>query len=234
MAAPIRRIVSLVPSTTASVFALDCGDRLVGCTRYCDGPESVQRVGGTKNPALEAIAALRPDLVLVNAEENEPDHIAWLRARLPVLQHTPLDVAEACSDLRELALHLDAGEAVQPLLLRIEAQLAAAEVRRLGQPNRRVFYAVWPTPWMSVNRHTFISDVLRLAGADNVCADAAARYPEVTPAAVLARRPDLVLLPSEPWEFDTEQRDELARAHTFGGAALVLCDGRDFCWHGAW
>ena len=230
------RIVSLVPSTTESVCALGAGTRLVGCTRYCTEPEeqlaSVARVGGTKNPARERIAALRPDLVLGNAEENRAEDLAWLGERFPVLVQTPRSVVEAAAALRELAARLDAVGAVQPFLLRIEAQLAAAAAGNLGKEPVPVFYAIWKKPWMSINRDTFVHDVLRIAGARNVCADEAARYPEVDVERGPAQRAALVLLPNEPWEFTAAQRDELAAACVFGDARLVLCDGRDFCWHG--
>ncbi len=236
MPSPVARIVSLVPSTTESVCALGRADGLVGCTRFCTEPAgelaAVERVGGTKNPDLEQIARLAPDLVLVNAEENELEHIAWLRERFTVLQQTPCTVREAAAELRELALRLDALPAVQPFLLRIEAQLAAAEVARLDRPPLRAFYAIWRKPWMSVNGRTFIHDMLTVAGAVNVCAEEPDRYPEMALDEVRRRRPEVVLLPSEPWVFDAEQRDELRAAGPFAPAVLQLCDGRDFCWHG--
>ncbi|MDO8348649.1 MAG: helical backbone metal receptor [Planctomycetota bacterium] len=230
------RIVSLVPSSTESVCDLGAGARLVGCTRYCTEPQdqlaAVVRVGGTKNPQRERIAALQPDLVLANAEENRAEDIAWLRARFAVLEQTPRSVVAAAAALRELAERLLALDAAQPFLLRIEAQLAAAAAGNLDREPVPVFYAIWKKPWMSVNRDTFVHDVLRVAGAHNVCADASARYPEVAAEAVVAERPAIVLLPSEPWAFSAAERDELASARTFGAAQLLLCDGRDFCWHG--
>ncbi len=230
------RIVSLVPSTTESVVELGAGDRLVGCTRYCTQPAAqlvaVARIGGTKNPALERIAALRPDLVLGNAEENRAEDLGWLAERFPVLVQTPCTVLEAAHGLRELADRLDQSEAAVPFLLRIEAQLAAAAVANLGRRPPRVFYAIWAKPWMSINRSTFIHDVLRIAGADNVCADEVARYPEVTPDLVQSRGPAAVLLPDEPWEFGPEAIEELTSEARFGSVRLELCTGRDFCWHG--
>jgi len=225
-----------VPSTTETVCELGAGTRLVGCTRYCTEPAAglagVVRVGGTKNPSRERIASLDPDLVLVNAEENRIEDIAWLRARWPVLEQTPRSVRQAADALRELAERLDAAETVTPFLLRIEAQLAAAATSQLGRGPVPVFYAIWRKPWMSVNRDTFVHDVLRIAGAQNVCADAPARYPEIAVADVLGQRPAIVLLPSEPWAFTDVERAELERERTFGMARLLLCDGRDFCWHG--
>jgi ABC-type Fe3+-hydroxamate transport system substrate-binding protein len=228
--------VSLVPSTTESVCELGAANRLVGCTRYCTEPAlqlaAVARVGGTKNPSRDQILEQEPDLVLCNAEENRPEDIEWLRSRVPVLVQTPRTVIEAAADLRALAERLDLREAVVPLLLRIEAWLAAAAVEGLRQRPLRVFYAIWRKPWMSINRDTYIHDVLRIVGATNVCADFESRYPEVSLESLVARGIDLVLLPSEPWEFDAEQLEELRGSRAFGAARLELCDGRDYCWHG--
>lgn len=231
-----QRIVSLVPSTTESVCALGAAARLVGCTRFCIEPAAelrhVPRLGGTKNPNRERIAQLEPDLVLANAEENRAEDIDWLRARCRVLVQTPTTVVEAVAALRELAVELDAREELVPFLLRIEAQLAAAAAANLGHRPLRVFYAVWAKPWMGVARGTFVHDVLRCIGAENVTAEAMARYPEVTPEAVVAAGADVVLLPDEPWQFGDEDVTAFAAAGTFGRARLVRCSGRDFCWHG--
>ncbi|HEX5051559.1 MAG TPA: helical backbone metal receptor [Planctomycetota bacterium] len=231
-----KRLVSLVPSTTESVCVLGAASSLVGCTRYCIEPApqlaGVVRVGGTKNPSCETIVRLAPDLVLANAEENRAEHIEWLGRRVPVLVQTPRTVVEAASDLRTLAERLDLLEAALPILLRIEAELAAASVAEAERAPLRVFYAIWPRPWMGVNHDTFLHDVLRIAGADNVCAGFAARYPEVSEEFLRAQEPDAVLLPSEPWPFGPADRATLARSGVFGRAALELCDGRDYCWHG--
>ncbi len=232
-----RRIVSLVPSTTESVCVLGAGERLVGCTRYCTEPEpalrSVRRVGGTKNPDREAIVALAPDLVLANAEENRAEDLAWLAQRVPVVTRTPRTVAEAGEDLRALAEDLGRLEAAAPLLAALARAIDAAPAGAATRRPLRVYYAIWCRPWMSASRDTFVHDVLRLAGAHNVCADRPARYPVVEPSAAVAAGVEVVLLASEPWSFDEPQRLALARAATFGSARLVLCDGRDFCWHGA-
>jgi ABC-type Fe3+-hydroxamate transport system substrate-binding protein len=230
------RIVSLVPSTTESICALGVGRALVGCTRYCEEPAAelamVRRVGGTKNPARETILTLRPDLVVANAEENRAEDLDWLQARVRVVVHTPRTVAEAAVCLRDLARELDALEAVQPFLLRIEAQLAAAQVSSLEEPGVSIFYPVWCKPWMSINRDTFVHDVLQVVGLHNVAAGEANRYPVVALEWVRSQRPDAVLLPSEPWAFTATDRDRFLGEGTFGAARLELCDGRDFCWHG--
>lgn len=233
---PAQRIVSLVPSTTESVCELGATDRLLACTRYCTEPEPklrhMTRVGGTKNPDLQTIASLSPDLILANAEENRPEDIEWLSARFPVMVQTPRSIVEAGNDLRVLATRLGLLEEAEPFLLRIEAQIAAAEVAALTRPPLRVYYAIWRMPWMTINRDTFIHDVLRLCGATCVAADDPVRYPDLEPADAVTRGVELVLLASEPWEFDEGQRQQVADAKLFGEAKVALCDGRDFCWHG--
>lgn len=231
-----RRLVSLVPSTTESVAAFGAGERLVGCTRYCTHPSSalagVARIGGTKNPDRERVLALQPDLVLGNAEENRAEDLEWLAARVPVLVQTPRTVDEAAAAVRELAaaLGVDGG----PVLVAVQRSIAqlGGSVAAGRSASLRVYYAIWRKPWMTVSADTFVHDVLRCCGATNVAADAAARYPEMDPTAAVACGVDVVLLASEPWAFDDAQRRELAAAGTFGAARLVLCDGRDFSWHG--
>lgn len=235
MVSPVR-IVSLVPSSTESVCVLGRGDRLVGCTRYCEEPAAelaaVARVGGTKNPAREVIAGLCPDLILANAEENRPEDIAWLAERARVLVQTPRTVVEAARHLRELAQVLGAEDAVQPFLLRIEARIAAAQVAAVKATPLAVFYPIWRKPWMTVNGDTFVHDVLRVVGLRNIAAAAPTRYPEIDLEQVRSHRPDAVLLPSEPWAFVPNDREDLAREGVFGTSVVELCDGRDFCWHG--
>lgn len=231
-----QRIVSLVPSTTESVVALGAGHRLVGCTRYCVEPAAalakVPRIGGTKNPRREAIMALAPDLVLANAEENRAEDLEWLGARVPLLVQTPTTVAAAAAGWRELAQVLGDAAAATSFELQLAKALAAAEQLRQQRADAPVFYAIWPKPWMSINQDTFVHDVLRLLGWRNVCADAGSRYPTVEPAAVAAQAPAVVLLPDEPWVFTAQDAGQHQQQQTFGGARVVACSGRDFCWHG--
>ncbi|MFK7741734.1 MAG: helical backbone metal receptor [Planctomycetota bacterium] len=239
------RIVSLVPSTTESVCELGAGAQLVGRTRYCTEPATVAGVasiGGTKNPDLERIVQLEPDLVLANAEENRSEDIEWLTQRVETLVQTPCTVPEAGQCLRDLGRRLGADEEhLSSLLLRIEAELLLAQSNRAGREQPlRVYYAIWRKPWMTVAANTFIGDVLSRLGADVVRpagfgdADHAGsvRYPECSPDQAIAAGVDLVLLASEPWEFNDAQCAEIRAESLFGEARVELCDGRDFCWHG--
>lgn len=228
------RVVSLVPSTTESVVALAGAQRLVGCTRYCTHPAAelaaVARVGGTKNPSLEEVVALEPDLVLGNGEENRQEDLDWLASRVPVLVQSPVDVAQSASCLEELGAALGAAAEVAPIVARLRTTMARVQER--PAPPLRVLYLIWRKPWMSVNRHTYIHDVLRLAGATNVTAAREERYPVLAAGDLREDRADVVLLPDEPWRFDAAQQQELLRSGHLGAAQVQLCSGRDFCWHG--
>jgi len=239
-----RRVVSLVPSLTRTMFDLGRGDWVVGVTRYCEEPaeavRNLPRVGGTKNPRRARIAELSPDLVLVNTEENRAEDIAWLRQRFSVHESMPRTVQESAEMLRSLGRELSCEDAAEGLAGEIEDQAGkggqAEQVAPAEQATPvRVFYAIWRNPWMSINEDTYIHDLLAVAGADNVCGGRAERYPTLRAAdlAQVAEVAELVLLPTEPYAFGSKHRQELLDDRTFGDAAVMLVDGRDYCWHGS-
>ncbi len=252
---PPRRIVSLVPSDTLNLFALGAGGRLVGRTRYCVEPagavESAPVVGGTKDVDVEAVAALRPDLVLANQEENSRAPIEGLvRMQLQVFVSFPRKVAEGIAHLARLAriLGVDGEPPVLDLLRRGYREAAHPP----PQPALRTFVPIWMDPLMTVNAETFIHDALSLAGGENVFADRVrryplqadlgrdpakpagdrdTRYPRVTLEEVRERAPALLLLPDEPHPFSEVDAAELASA--IPSARVLFCSGRDLSWYGA-
>ncbi len=234
---PPRRIVSLIPSTTETLCALGLAPALVGITAYCREPAELlrgkPRVGGEKDPDLEKIRALAPDLVIANIEENRPQDVAALRRwGIPVWVTYPRTVADGIRMIRELGAVTGAERRADELARECQALYVA---RTAGRPAVPVFYAIWRDPWMTVNRDTYIHDMLRVCGGANVFADAPARYPAVTLDEVAARRPAVVLLPDEPYRFRAAHVKELA-AHTDIPAVrdgrVRLVDGKPFSWHG--
>ncbi|MDX6287848.1 MAG: hypothetical protein QOG53_3333 [Frankiales bacterium] len=220
----VGRVVSLVPSLTESV-AVTAPGLLVGATDWCTHPPDldVTRVRGTKNPDIEAIVGLRPDVVLANEEENRADDIAALRsAGLAVWVTAPQTLAAAFSSLDRM-LRLACG-------LEPPAWLDAAE-RGWGSPyagaRRRAVICIWRRPWMVVGRDTFAGDVLRMLGIDNVYVTAAERYPKVPLEELHACGADLVVLPDEPYVFTTEDGPE-----AFPNQAVALVSGRHLTWYG--
>jgi ABC-type Fe3+-hydroxamate transport system substrate-binding protein len=205
------RVVSLVPSVTETLLAW--GITPVACTRFCEQPALVH-VGGTKDPDVDAIVALEPDLVVVNDEENrKEDHDALVRAGLRVHVVRVNAVTDVPPALDALAGELD-----------IDAP--TVELPPAARPRLRVFVPIWKRPWMSIGRDTYGSSLLAHVGAVNVVADD--RYPELTLDHAAALEPDVVLAPSEPYPFAERHRAQLEEV-----APVVFVDGQDLFWWGA-
>jgi ABC-type Fe3+-hydroxamate transport system substrate-binding protein len=219
------RVVSLVPSVTESLLAW--GVRPVAVTRFCEQP-GFRTVGGTKDPDVAAIVELAPDLVVVNDEENRREDAEAIReAGLRVHVTHVESIADVDPTLDALAATVGAvrPRAEWALLRRIAGESTGEVAHRSG---RRVFVPVWRRPWMTMNARTYGSSVLVHLGLVNVFADAEDRYPTVELDEVARRRPDVVLLPSEPYPFAARHVDQVA-----GLAADVrLVDGQDLFWWG--
>jgi ABC-type Fe3+-hydroxamate transport system substrate-binding protein len=224
----VRRIVSLVPSLTEAVAASGGADALVGVTSYCTHPPDVvariPRVGGTKNPDVPRIVALRPDVVVANEEENRPADLDALRgAGLAVWVTAPRSVPAA---LDSLARMLSACALGRPDWL--DAAEAAWSSPFAGR-RRRAFVPIWRRPWMALGRDTFAADVLARLGVDNVLADADDRYPKVVLDDVRALGLELVVLPDEPYAFAPERDLD---AFTGWPVDVAFVSGRHLTWYG--
>ncbi|CAN5120365.1 helical backbone metal receptor [soil metagenome] len=225
------RIISLVPSLTDAVARLGAGDGVIAVTTYCtDGvPATADRIGGTKNPDLQRIIALRPDVVLANTEENKPEHLDRLReAGVTVEETYPRTVADAAVMTRRLGEVLDRAEAAEPLATTIEEALAGAAVPT-DQPRVMALTLIWRKPWMGVGPGTYADDLLWTCGFGNVLSGFDEPYPTLDPSFVLG--PDVVLLPSEPYAFGD---GDLGPVGDLVGAEVPtrFVDGQALTWHG--
>ncbi len=239
---PARRIVSLIPSITEILFAIGAGDRVVGCTIYCtEPPEGVAtktRVGGEKNPRLDVIRALAPDLVIANVEENVREHVETLRGwGIPVHVTYPRTVADGIRLVGELGALLDVGERAREIEAELQARYDQVRASTAGRRPRRVFCPIWRRPYMTINRDTYVHDMLTVSGGVNVFGDEGRRYPEVTLEAVAAMDPEVILLPDEPYRFRRVHvadfdpfRDLSARR----AGRIHLVDGKLLTWYGPW
>lgn len=230
---PPGRVVSLVPSLTESLFDLGLGEALVGITDYCVHPAGkvarLPRVGGPKDPRLETILALNPDLVLANQEENTRRTVEALQASgLAVWLSFPRTVQEAIDVLWTLVELFQSPTAASRLQV-LEKTLDWVRSANAGKAPRPYFCPIWQGEtssgerwWMTFNRHTYINDLLWLLGGQNVFADRErryplladlgtetpeepgerdTRYPRVTLAEIQATRPEAILLLSEPYAY---------------------------------
>ena len=219
------RVVSLVPSITEALAAMPDVE-LVGATDWCTHPADLEargvvRVRGTKNPDLAAIRALAPDVVIANKEENRELDVRRLRAdgvRVEVTEIATVPDAVAVYE------HLcdDVLGAARPAWL---ARAADLWCRELTPVTRTVAIAIWRDPWMVVGGDTFASDLCRRLGWANVFADDE-RYPRVEVADIEARRPDVVLLPDEPYVFTPDDGPEAF------GVPTEQVSGRLLTWYG--
>jgi ABC-type hemin transport system substrate-binding protein len=218
------RVVSLVPSATETLYAL--GIEPTGITRFCDatGPAVV---GGTKNPDLDAIVALAPDLVVVNDEENRiQDARALATAGLILHDMSPRAVADVGPEVRALAARVGVDPPTPFGVDDWDDWMASVLTPRWWD----AFVAVWRRPWMSLAVDTYGASLLDLLGVGNIFSDSLDRYPAVTLAEVAARAPNVVLLPSEPYEFGARHVREVEAA--VPGVPVSLIDGRDLFWWG--
>jgi ABC-type hemin transport system substrate-binding protein len=228
-----QRVISLVPSMTESLFELGLGAALVGVSDYCNRPEAAQqlpKVGGPKDARIADIAALAPDLVIANREENTRELVEGLQAAgMAVWLTFPCTVRAALDDLWTLARLFHSNTANLQLDM-LERSLEWTLLANQDRPRRRFFCPIWQQVseadgaawWMTFNGQTYMSDLLGVFGAENVFAarqrryplladvgDAAeeapgerdTRYPRVTLAEIVAAQPDLILLPDEPYAY---------------------------------
>jgi iron complex transport system substrate-binding protein len=191
----IRRIVSLAPNLTETIYALGLQDRLVGDTDYCDFPPEAQlkaKVGGAINPSLEAIAALHPDLVLVTTL-NRPETVQALAdIGIPSYATDPHTVDAIITSTERLADLLGAPETGTLLGKDMERRIAAIKDRVAPLPLRRVLFVVWTEPLISIGKDTFIADALQHAGAVSVI-DSSQNWPHINLEEVVRLQPEFLV-----------------------------------------
>jgi ABC-type Fe3+-hydroxamate transport system substrate-binding protein len=240
LAGPAQRVVSLVPSLTELLFALGCGAQVVGVSDYCvhpiQGLVGLPRVGGQKDPDLAVLRALGPDLVLCAKEENRKQDVAALEAAGVPVYVTDVRTVEAALALPGLLGGLCGATAAQVEAVARDMAEGVARAQAQAQVlNRqwgpvRVVMLIWRDPILVAGADTYIDDVLTTLGAENVGRLAGERrYPKATAAEIRALRPDVVLLPSEPYPFGPEHVAEMEEAL---GAPARCCDGTVACWYG--
>lgn len=221
----VRRVVSLVPSLTEAV-AETAPELLVGATDWCTHPADlpVARIGGTKNPDVAAVAALAPDLVVANEEENRPADLDALRAAgLAVLVTEVRSLPQAFTELDRMLT----GACGLPRPGWLDAAEAAWRGIAPGPRPRRAVVPIWRRPWMVLGRDTFAGDLLARLGVANAYAAHTERYPRVPLPELLAADPDLVVLPDEPYRFTAGDGPE-----SFPGIPAALVSGRHLTWYG--
>lgn len=259
-----QRLVSLVPSLTEILFEFGWGREVVGITDYCTEPAAEvlckTRLGGTKNPDLQALLDLRPQLVFAVQEENRRQDIEQLEAQaVPVYVFEPRTVRDGIDLLWRIAELLDCKADVEPQLNEIEAAYQDTINVTAAKNRVRVFCPIWKEPYMTINRDTYVHDMLHVCGGDNIFAQrqrrfplsadlrqaaqysstrTAARdrrYPRVSLDEMAARRPHVILLPDEPYLFTASDIDDFTAWQDVPAVQqqrIYLIDGKIISWYG--
>lgn len=226
------RVVSLVPSVTDTVALLGRADVLVGVTEWCThgAPDAAARLGGTKNPDVEGVLGLAPDLVIANAEENRPPDLEALAAGGAEVWTThPRTVADARQLVADLGERLDAGGAASRMAADIDAARERAATRR-PDPPLVALTLVWRKPWMALGPGTYADDLLATCGFANALAGWEEAYPRLDEGLRLG--PEVVLGPSEPYEFSVDDIGPIRELVGDDAVGVELVDGQVLTWHG--
>jgi iron complex transport system substrate-binding protein len=196
LAAPARRIVSLTPHITELLFAAGAGDRLVGTVDYSDYPPAARllpRVGG-HSLDLEAIVALKPDLVMGWQSGNAAASVARLRSMgLTVHLSEPNRIEDIAGELERIGQLTGTGATANAAAKAFRERFAMLTARYSRRPPVAVFYQIWKQPLMTVNGKQIISDAIRLCGGRNVFAQLPILAPTVTVEAVIAANPEVIV-----------------------------------------
>jgi len=194
-AAVPKRIVSLSPALTEILFAVGAGDRVVGVTQYCDFPEaakSIPKVGGYVNPSVEAVLALKPDLLVVSPGPGNRDAVLAIQRSGVRTELFPSEtLEESLAAIQAVAGVAGVASAGRELAAKVRARLDAVAVRAAKAPRVRTFFCIQIDPIIAAGKDTLPSQLLELAGGENVVS--ARRYPRMDVEAVAAARPELIL-----------------------------------------
>lgn len=225
-----KRIISLVPSLTELLIDLGLKNSIVGRTRFCIHPEKdVQNIpilGGTKNPDIEKIRKLNPDFILVNKEENRREDVEELQKHHHVYVTDINSVSDALIAIHEIGLLFGKEAEAEHLISQITILLSLKPDFR---PIKTVYF-IWKDPLITVSDNTYIHDVMKLYNLDNMYA-LETRYPLTSLDELARKKPELILLSSEPFPFSENHIEEFRQACP--DARIELVDGEWFSWYGS-
>ena len=233
---PPKRIISLVPSQTELLYSLGLTDEVIGITKFCIHPEkwfkNKTRVGGTKHYDFEKIKLLQPDLIIGNKEENDEGQIKELMECYPVWMSDIKTLQDALQMILKIGKVVVKGNEATAIANKIETNFLNLKsfVDANKSIKQKALYLIWNNPLMAAGGDTFINEMLRCCGFENVL-QTALRYPEIAVEQLHKLNPNFILLSSEPFPFKQKHIDEL-QMHC-PAAKIILVDGEYFSWYGS-
>lgn len=232
-----KRIISLVPSQSELLWDLGLRNELIGITKFCIHPKemfnNVERVGGTKKINFKKIAALQPDLIIGNKEENEQSQIEELMKQYKVWMSDIYTLTDALQMIDNLGQITNKQKRATELAAAIKVNFSqlSEKITKKNDPVS-VAYFIWRKPYLVAGHSTFINEMLKLCGFKNVFEKGfSSRYPEVSVAEISKAKPDVVFLSSEPFPFKEKHIQELKQL--LPHSKIMLVDGEMFSWYGS-
>lgn len=224
------KAISLVPSITETLYSLGLNEEVVGITKFCVHPQdwfrTKERVGGTKNIDIQKIRELQPDLIIANKEENVKEQVEELAKDFEVLLTDVNNFEEALQMIRSVGNAVSKGFEADQLIAGIERKFSKINPAE----QKTAAYLIWQNPYMAVGGDTFIHEMMKKAGFENIFADTN-RYPETQINELKELKPEYLLLSSEPYPFKQKHSDELQQQ--LPGTKVILVDGEMFSWYGS-
>ncbi|WHY78375.1 helical backbone metal receptor [Neobacillus sp. WH10] len=225
-----KRIISICPAITETLFALGLEKEIVGRTKYCIFPkeivENVPIVGGTKEVNVETIRDLQADLILAEKEENTEEIVLALEKIAPVFVLEVQKIDDSYRLIETLGLLTNREQAANRLITSCKKSFDDLSCKQ----NLNAAYVIWRKPYMVVGGTTYINDILNRLGFQNPFEKGELRYPSVTKEELADANLDVLLLASEPFPF---QEKHIAEFQSFlPNTKILLVDGEMF-WYGA-
>lgn len=225
-----QRIVSLVPSQTELLYALNLKNKIAGITKFCIHPSDALKektvVGGTKKINIDTVEQLNPDLIIANKEENTKEDILALENKFPVWISDIRSLEDAYTMIQQVGEITDTAEQAKLLVHAIKKEFATTQhIHSL-----KVLYLIWRKPYMLAGKNTFIDAILSAGGFTNIIPENKSNYPVLSANEISRLSPDVLFLSSEPFPFKTEHISEFQKI--VPDTVIKLVDGELFSWYG--
>lgn len=197
LAAPAKRVVSLAPHITETLYAAGAGDTLIAAVSYSDFPEAalaLPRVGSYDSISYESVVAMKPDLVFAWRSGNGTEAVDRLRELgLTVYVEEPRSLEDVAHSLRVFGLLTGRAEAAELAAQEYLRELGELRDRYTDQSALSVYYQIWDEPLLTLNGEHLISDVVRLCGGRNVFAEAIALVTRISVESVIRADPQVII-----------------------------------------
>lgn len=230
-----KRIISLVPSLTETLYELGLEEQIIGITKFCVHPYHLKSVkltiGGTKKVHIEKIKALNPDIIIANKEENTPEMVKELMGICPVFVTDIITIEDTLKTIENLGVLFKRTTDAKKWIEKIKFAKADFEQFMIDKNWHKAAYLIWREPYMAAGNDTFVNEMLKQNKFANIYEKQQGRYPEVEIRKIrIHGDPELVLLSSEPYPFKEEHAFEIGRATHH--AKTIFVDGEMFSWYG--